>query len=422
MAEKGKTVIEKIVSAHCEDDAVAGQIVWVKLDVVSARDFGGANVVKNFEAYYSGESVGDPTRTIFTFDCNVPANTIGYADNQHRCRLFARSRGIKVYDVDAGIGNHVMIEEGRAMPGDIVIGTDSHLNLLGAIGCFGQGMGDIDVAYGFKHTRTWFEVPQSAKITLTGDVPENTSAKDLALFLVGKLGASGLLGISAEISGAAIDAMALSERITLASMATEMGAISIFLQPTESLLNELEQLSGKSFDKSKLALLEPDKNAAYAVEFEFDISRLSPMIACPPKPDNVKPVGEVAFEKIPVDSVLVGSCTGGRTEDFFEFASVIEKYGLAEGVMAKIAPATRRVYNEIIKNGTIAALANAGVIIINQGCAGCAAGQVGMTGEGEIQVTTGNRNFTGKQGKGNTYLASARTAGFSAARGYICAE
>ncbi|MEP0814455.1 MAG: homoaconitate hydratase family protein [bacterium] len=414
------TVIEKIISAHAGEDVHEGRIAWVSLDVVSARDFGGANVVKNFEESFGDSPVGDPSRTFFTFDCNVPANTIGYADNQHRCRHFARKHGLRVFDVDAGIGSHVMIEEGIALPGTIVVGTDSHLNLLGAVGCLGQGMGDIDIAYAFRHARTWFEVPPSVRIELSGNLPEGAGAKDLTLYLVGKLGASGLLGKSAEIYGPAVDALDLAGRITLASMGTEMGAISLFICPGESTLAEIGNLCGKKIDKAACDLLTPDAEAEYEVVYEFDVSGIEPLAACPPKPDNVRPVSELAARKIPVDGVVVGSCTGGRAEDIREFAAIVAKHGIAPGVMAKVAPATRRVYRELLADGTINTLVDAGAIIINQGCAGCAAGQVGMTGEREVQVTTGNRNFAGKQGKGDTYLASARTAGYSAAHGFVC--
>ena len=422
MYGKGKTVIEKILSAHAGEDVYEGRIAWIDLDLISARDFGGANVVKNFEEAFGDGPIADTSRTIFTFDCNVPANTIGYADNQHRCRLFARKHGLKVFDVDAGIGSHVIIEEGLALPGTTVIGTDSHLNLLGAVGCLGQGMGDIDVAYAFRHGRTWFEVPPSVRIELEGKVPPNTGAKDLALFLVGKLGASGLLGMSAEISGPAVDALGLAGRITLASMGTEMGAISIFLKPNELVLADLKNEYGVLVPPQNLSLLEPDFEAEYAAHHVFDISGLAPQVACPPNPEAVRPVAEVQVEKIQVDSIVVGSCTGGRAEDIREFAAILREHGLVKGVMAKVVPATRRVYLDLMKDGTLAALADAGVVIINQGCAGCAAGQVGMTGAGEVQVTTGNRNFAGKQGKGDTYLASARTAGFCAVRGFISAE
>lgn len=422
MTAERQTVIEKIISAHSGQQVHQGQIAWVELDVVSARDFGGASVVANFNEAFPGEPVGDSSRTRFTFDCNAPANTIGYAENQHICRLFAREHGIEVYDVNAGIGSHVMIEEGLALPGMTVIGTDSHLNILGAVGCFGQGMGDLDVAYAFRNVRTWFEVPPSVKITLKGNLIEGVSAKDLTLYLVGKFGASGLLGMSAELCGDAVQSFNLSDRITIASMATEMGAVTLFIPPSPEVISEIELMSGMSISRGSISKFTADEDAKYIGEYEIDLSEVKPMIACPPRPDNVLPVEDVAKMKVAVDSVVVGSCTGGRQEDIREFARVVCKHGLAEGVMAKVAPATRRVYLDLMRDGTLEALAETGCVIVNQGCAGCAAGQVGMTGKFEVQVSTGNRNFAGKQGKGETYLAGARTAGFCAARGFIASQ
>jgi len=152
----GKTIIEKIIQAHTQDDVAPGRIVWLDLDVRSARDFGGPNVVKNYEREYAGLALADPARTFFTFDLCAPACTLRYADNQQACRDFARKHGAGVYDVDSGIGTHVLMEEGLASPGSVVVGTDSHMNILGAIGCFGQGMGDVDITFAFKTGKTWF--------------------------------------------------------------------------------------------------------------------------------------------------------------------------------------------------------------------------------------------------------------------------
>ena len=210
----GMTITEKIMSSHAHQDVHPGEIVWIDIDVRSARDFGGANVVKNFNHWYQGKDVEDVNKTFFTFDCVVPAKTIPYANNQHTCRIFAREKGIKVFDVNAGIGSHVMIREGLALPGTIIVGTDSHLNLLGAVGSFGQGMGDQDIAFAFKAGRTWFEVPETIKVTINGKIPDGCTPRDLTLFVVGKLGSKGALGKAVEFYGEAIDALDLSGRIT----------------------------------------------------------------------------------------------------------------------------------------------------------------------------------------------------------------
>ncbi len=411
----GQTMIEKILGAHSQEEASAGKIIWIDLDIRSARDFGGANVVKNFEKYYGDDPLADKEKTIFTFDCVVPANNIPYAQNQHTCRLFARKRKLKLYDVDAGIGSHVAIEEGYAYPGVTFVGTDSHLNILGAVGGFGQGMGDQDIAFAFRTGRTWFEVPPTMKVTVTGKLPENCSAKDLTLYMVRKLGSKGALGRAVEFYGEAIDDLPLHGRITLASMATEMGAIVALLPPNQEVVSfcaERAARRGASFEPYYA-----DQDAEYIQELEFDISELTPQIACPPKPDNVLDVS--GLDTIDIDAVFIGSCTNGSYEDIKAVAEMIKGRKVHPRVMAKVAPATRSVYQRLLHEGHIQTLFDAGFIIINAGCGGCASGQVGMTGEGEVQISTSNRNFTGKQGKGDTYLASPETAAVAAVLGRL---
>lgn len=394
----GKTVIEKIIQAHSREPVEPGKIVWMDLDVRTARDFAGANVVQNYRTHYGDAPVDDVSKTFFTFDCVVPAKNIPYANNQHICRLWAREKGIKVYDVNAGIGSHVAIEEGLAVPGCTFVGTDSHLNILGAIGAFGQGMGDQDIAFAFKTGKTWFEVPPTMKVIIEGEVMYPCTARDLTLAVLGQLGSSGALGRAVEFYGPAIDALDLSGRITLASQLTEMGGITGLIPPTTGVLYA-------------------DPDAEYVETIVVDITGLEPLIACPPNPANVKPVREVARTR--VDSVFLGSCTNGRFEDFAAVAEVVKGQRIQPWVMASVVPATRQVYQRMLREGLIETLFDAGFIISNPGCGGCASGQIGMTGRGQVQVSTSNRNFTGKQGAGDTYLASPVTAAWTALKGEI---
>lgn len=411
----GKTMLEKILENHTKDVVKPGSIIWLDLDVRSARDFGGASVVQNIKKYFSGGKVKDPKKTFFTFDCVVPANTIAYAENQQICRVYAKEQNIKVYDVDAGIGSHVMIEKGFALPGGTVVGTDSHLNIMGAIGAFGQGMGDIDIAFGFDTGKTWFEVPPSIKINLKGKYEYPTTAKDVILYIIGKLGSSGGLGYSVEIYGEMIDKMSLAERITIASMGTEMGAITILLPPN----NEIIEYSKKRSGLSSIKAIYADDDAKYEKEIELDINGLVPQIAKPPKPSNVSSVSEITGRKI--DSVFIGSCTNGTFEDIKQVADIVKGKRVAEGVMVKIVPATKEVYGKMLEEGLLKLFYDSGIIVSNPGCGGCASGQIGMTGKGEVQISTSNRNFTGKQGSGDTYLASPVTAAWCALKGEIVA-
>jgi len=408
----GKTIIEKIFQNHSENEVKPGEIIWLNLDARTARDFAGANVVKNYEREYNDEPVDDPARTFFTFDCNVPANTIAYANNQHICRLFARKHGIKVYDVNMGIGSHVAIEKGLVAPSETFVGTDSHLNILGAISAFGQGMGDVDIAFAFKAGKTWFEVPKTMRIQIKGKYNFPVSAKDLTLYLVGKLGSKGALGYAVEYYGEVIENLSFDERITLASMATEMGAIISFIPVNDNIVEFCKKRTNREFK-----VCYADTDADYDKELTFDIGDLAAMIAKPGHPDNVVEVKEVAGRKI--DSVLIGSCTNGRIEDIKAVLEVLKDRKIHENVMAKIVPATREVYTWMVNSGALKKLHDAGFIISMPGCGGCAQGQLGMTGKGEVQISTSNRNFTGKQGHGDTYLASPAVATASAITGEI---
>jgi 3-isopropylmalate/(R)-2-methylmalate dehydratase large subunit len=409
----GKTIIEKIIQAHSDEEVEAGKIVWMELDARTARDFGGANVVKNYRAHYGDAPVDDVDKTFFTFDLVTPANNIPYAVNQQICRDWAREQGVRVFDVDMGIGSHVALEYGLTWPGSTFVGTDSHLNILGAIGAFGQGMGDQDIAFAYKAGKTWFEVPHSMKVTVKGQLKPPCTAKELTLACLQRLGASGALGQAVEFCGPAVEALDLPGRITLASMMTEMGGIIGLIPPSEEVLAYCRERTGRD----DLEATHADPDAKYTQEIEIDIDGMEPLIACPPKPDNVRPVREVAGTR--VDSVFIGSCTNGRYEDFAAVAEIIGGKRIAPGMVASAVPATREVYGQMLQDGVLQTLFNAGFVVSNPGCGGCASGHIGMVGEGQVQVSTSNRNFAGKQGPGDNYLASPTVAAWAALTGEI---
>ncbi|MEA3475447.1 MAG: aconitase family protein, partial [Candidatus Cloacimonadota bacterium] len=321
----GKTIIEKIIQMHSEEDVKAGKIVWMKIDIRTARDFGGANVVKNLERYYPNEQLPDIENILFTFDCVVPAKTIPYANNQQICREFAKKSGIKVYDVDAGIGTHILMETGIARPGRTIVGTDSHFNILGAVNALGQGMGDQDIAFTFRTGKTWFEVPETIKVNLKGRFSYPTTAKDLILYILRKLGSKGALGKCIEYYGECLKDLSFAEYITLCSMMTEMGGIVAFPYPNKNVINWLAERTGE-----KPEFIFADADANYCDEIEIDVTDLKPQIACPPKPDNVTDVKELKGLK--VDSVFVGSCTNGRIEDMRWVAEILKGNKVANGV------------------------------------------------------------------------------------------
>jgi len=406
----GKTMIEKILGAHAGREVSPDDIVDISIDTRVARDFGGANVVKNLRD--NGLGVDDPSKTFFTFDCNPGGSDQKYASNQQICRVFAREYGIKVYDIDTGIGTHLAIDNGLAWPGSTFVSTDSHANILGAIGSFGQGMGDLDIAHAFAHGRVWFKVPPSLKVVLKGRPSRAASPKDMTLAVMKETGANGLLGYSAEFYGDVIDELDLPGRITMASMVTEMGGIIALFTPNKEVLKHCEKATGR-----KIKPVAADRDAKYEKVWEIDINGLQPYISRPGHPEDVVEVSSVAGTKI--GSAFIGSCTNGRYEDLRIAADILKGRKVAPGVVLKIVPATDEIWKRSLDDGLIEIFKDAGALIGNAGCAGCAAGQIGQNGPGEITVSTGNRNFAGKQGKGEVYLASPAVVAASAVAGVI---
>lgn len=410
----GMTLIEKIIANHSNRLKVEpGEIIDVDIDARVARDFGGANVVKNIKDNNLG--IDDPGKTFFTFDCNPTGSDQKYAVNQHICRLFAREHDIRIYDINSGIGTHLLIDEGLVYPGATAVSTDSHANILGAIGAFGQGMGDKDIAAAWSKGKIWFKVPESVKIFLEGEFPEGISAKDIVLNLLSVFGANTLLGYSVEVCGDNLDQLSLDDRITISSMGTEMGAIIVFFTPNREILEYCSTRTGK-----KIQIVEADKDALYDQIYHVDVSEFVPMVSRPGKPHDVVDIAKEKFIKI--DSAFIGSCTNGRIEDLRVAARILEGRKVAPGVVLKIVPSTDLVWKQCLSEGLMDIFKQAGALVSNAGCAGCAAGQVGQNGPGEISVSTGNRNFPGKQGKGYVYLASPAIVAASAVAGYLTTQ
>ncbi|MFZ5518174.1 MAG: aconitase/3-isopropylmalate dehydratase large subunit family protein [Candidatus Zhuqueibacterota bacterium] len=406
----GKTIIEKIIESHSNRPVKPGDIADVAIDARVARDFGGANVVKNIKD--SNLTIDNPEKTYFTFDCNPGGSDQKYATNQHICRLFARETGINLFDVDQGIGTHIAIEKGLVKPGDTFISTDSHANIMGAIGAFGQGMGDQDIAAAWAYGKIWFKVPPTVKVILKGKPNPLATAKDITLAILRVTGANGLLGCASEVYGDIVDELGLAARITIASMNTEMGGIIMLFPPNQEVIDYSNHANGK-----KVTPVYADPDAEYLRELVVDIEGLEPLISRPGHPEDVITTCDIADIKI--DSAFIGSCTNGRYEDMVEAARILNGRKIAPGVVLKIVPATDSVWRRCLDDGLIEVFKDAGALVGNAGCAGCANGQIGQNGPGEITISTGNRNFTGKQGKGDVYLASPATVAASACAGII---
>jgi len=409
----GLTIIEKIISNHTDGDVKPGNIVWMDLDVRSARDFGGPNVVHHYRGEYGTIPLENKGKTFFTFDLCAPACSMKYADNQQICREFSKEMGMRTFDVDRGIGSHVLMEEGLAVSGGTVVGTDSHMNILGAVGCFGQGMGDIDITFAFKTGKTWFEIPETIKVIVHGKWGWPATAKDLTLLIVKTLGTQSAALQAVEFYGEGVKDLSLAGRITLCSMVTEMAGIIGFV-PEYGTDVEKEI---KTFFPHQASFLQADEDAVYSAVIEIDADGLTPQVAAPFSPVNVKDIADIQGKQ--VDSGFIGSCTNGRLEDLLQAAKILKGKRIPEDVVLKVVPATRQVYQELLQSGVLSDLFMSGAIVSNPGCGGCAEGHIGLTGEGEVQVSTGNRNFLGKQGKGEIYLASPAVVAASCLQGCL---
>jgi len=367
----GLTLIEKILANHSGKTVVKpGEIIDILIDVRIARDFGGANVVKNL--INNGLDIDDVEKTFFTFDCNPTGSDQKYAANQQYCRLYAREKGIKVYDIDSGIGTHLVIDKGLAYPGSTVVSTDSHANILGAIGAFGQGMGDKDIAAAWANGKSWFKVPKSIKLNLIGKRAADIYAKDIVLNLLNKFGANQLLGYSVEIYGEEVDKMTLDERITISSMATEMGAIIVLFPPNDEIIKYAEART-----KGKIEKVLADPDAVYEKEIDIELDKFVPMMSKPGHPDDSVNIDEIRGTKI--DSAFIGSCTNGRYEDMKLVAEILKNRKVAPGVVLKIVPSTDEIWQQLLTEGIIKIFKDAGALVSNAGCAGCAA----KTGKGK---------------------------------------
>lgn len=417
----GRTAIQKIMARASGKDVQVGDRVWCRIDLSTARDFGGPNCVLQFEEVMGTEGkVWDPNKIAFTFDLQAPAHSEKVSNNQKIIRQFAKRQGIsKVFDVNWGIGQHVLLENGLVKPGDVILGTDSHMNLLGAVGAFATGVGNTDIVASWIQGTLWFRVPETMKVTATGKFQRGVYMRDLLTHLVGTLGADGMFFKAVEFVGDAIERSSLAERITLCSMVTEMSGKVGLIMPNGEVLDWLVRRAGQEV-LERVEMIRPDEDAVYSETVTVDVSSLEPLASCPDAPDNVRKVREVQGERI--DQVHIGSCSNGRFEDIRAAYEVLKaaNFKVADHVRVIITPATREVMKACAEAGMIQDFLSAGVIFTNPTCSLCTAEHYGALPSGDVGVSTTNRNFIGKVGKGShTYLMSPASAMASAVRGVI---
>ncbi|MCD4802482.1 MAG: 3-isopropylmalate dehydratase large subunit [Anaerolineales bacterium] len=408
------TFAEKILAKKAQlPKTVPGQIVEITPDVVLSHD-NTAPIYGLFQRM-GGVKVYNPDMHAVILDHATPAPSTKHAENHRVIREFVKEQGItNFYDIGKGICHQILVESGLALPGEVILGSDSHTPHAGVMGAFAAGIGRTEMASIWAIGQIWLRVPESMKITVNGTLPIGVTSKDLALYIIGELKADGALYMSVEWHGEAIGALPLSQRATLTNLMAEMGAKNSYISPDQLTFNYLKDRARRDFEA-----IYPDENARYAVEMEYDAGTIEPMIACPHTVDNVKPLSEV--KGTPIDQAFLGTCTNGRLDDLAAAAEVLEGKKIAPGKRMIVIPASEAVYLAALQAGYLETFLKAGAVIESPGCGPCMGNHMGVPAVGEVSISTANRNFRGRMGtkESEVYLASPAVVAASAVAGEI---
>lgn len=406
-----QTLSEKIFSKATGRDVYAGEFVEAKIDVAMMNDITGPLAVRTL--YDITDRVQDPTKVVLLFDHQVPADSIAAAINHMELRKFALKEGILNYDVQEGVCHQVMVEKGHVLPGELVIGADSHTCTYGAVGAFATGVGSTDMGVALATGKLWFRVPETMTFEVHGTLSRHVYAKDLILGILGDVGADGATYKACEFSGEAIGTMDIPARMTLCNMAIEMGGKTGIIAPDEKTATFLE---GRALG-GDLTLCSDE--GARRTTRRYDATEIVPMVARPHRVDDVVPVTDVEGQHI--DQVFIGSCTNGRYEDLKVSADLLKGESVARGVRMIVIPASRTEYRRALKTGLIDTFTEAGALVEAPCCGPCMGGSFGLLGPEEVSLSTSNRNFVGRQGSpsAEVYLCSPATAAASAIQGEI---
>ena len=409
----GKTISEKILSGKSGIDARAGDIVIAPVDLVFMQDTTGPLTIRQFKAG-KRQSLASPGHTALFIDHASPSPNRQLSNDHAFIRQFAADSGCLLFDAGSGVCHQIVAEQ-LANPGDVIVGADSHTVTAGALGAFATGMGSSDIAVAMSLGKTWFRVPESFKIEVSGQFQAGVSAKDLILYLIGSIGADGATYKALEFSGPAIAEMPMYQRLTIANMAVEAGAkVGIF--PSDRVTRDYLRAQGR---EAGYRAITPDADAAYERTIDIDAGSLKAMVAKPHVVDNIAPASTLSDIKI--NQAFIGTCTNGRLEDLQEAAAMLKGKKAAAGVRLLVCPASRKIYTQAIEEGYISTIIEAGGIILPPGCAACLGLHQGVLADGEACISTANRNFKGRMGnpEASIYLASTATATASALTGRI---
>lgn len=412
----GMTITEKILASHAGVKKVQpGEIVNCKTDVLLGNDITAPISINLFEKY-GAKKVFDRNKIVFVPDHFAPNKDIESATQCKRLRDFSLKHRITNYfEVGRmGIEHALLPEKGIVLPGDLVIGADSHTCTYGALGAFSTGIGSTDLAAAMIIGKVWLKVPQTIKFNFFGKLNKWVSGKDLILYTIGKIGVDGANYRAMEFCGEVIEKLNMDNRLTICNMAIEAGAKNGIIAPDAETLRYIKKRA-----KKKYKIYNSDKDASYEEILEFNCSKIEPQVAFPHSPENTKPVSEAV--KVKIDQVIIGSCTNGRITDLIEAAKILKGKKVNPNVRLLIFPATQQIYKEAMKMGIIDIFIDAEAVVSTPTCGPCLGGHMGILAEGERAVSTTNRNFVGRMGhtKSEIYLASPAVAAASAIKGRI---
>lgn len=407
---------QKILAKHAGLESVTeGQLIRAKLDMVLGNDITSPVAINEFNKI-GFDSVFDKEKISLVMDHFTPNKDIKAAKQCQQCRNFAAEYGItNYYDVgEVGVEHALLPEKGLVIPGDAVIGADSHTCTYGALGAFSTGVGSTDMAAGMATGEAWFKVPGAIKFNLTGKLGKWVSGKDVILHIIGMIGVDGALYQSMEFTGEGLHNLSMDDRLCMANMAIEAGAKNGIFEVDDVTLEYVKGRTNRQFE-----LFSADPDAHYNRVIDIDLSAIRPTVAFPHLPENTKTIDEVGEVKI--DQVVIGSCTNGRYSDLEIAAKVVKGKKVAKGVRAIVIPATQQIYLDALKNGLLQTFVEAGMVVSAPTCGPCLGGHMGILAPGERAVSTTNRNFVGRMGDvtSEVYLASPAIAAASALTGYI---
>jgi len=409
------TLVEKILAEHSDNKEVSpGGFINVRVDLVMANDITAPIAIREFRRL-GVDRVFDPNKVVMVPDHFVPNKDIASAEQAKMMREFAYEQGIIYFELgEMGIEHVLLPEQGLVLPGEVVIGADSHTCTYGALGAFATGMGSTDIAAAMATGDIWMKVPPTIRLIYRGSPGEWVGGKDLILYTIGQIGVDGALYSAMEFTGEAIEALSMDGRFTMANMAIEAGAkAGIFGVDNKT------QLYVKSRADRPYLVYEPDSDAEYSDVIEYDVSGLEPQVALPHSPANVRPVSQVG--DIEIDQAVIGSCTNGRIEDLRIAAQLLKGRKVHQGVRCIIIPGSQQVYLDALAEGMLGVFIRAGAVVSTPTCGPCLGGHMGVLADGERCVSTTNRNFVGRMGstKAEVYLANPAVAAASAIMGRI---